>query len=128
MWTRNNLNRLADTEQLGAALRIITGGLNQLRDVKDHFAQAQTCICVGCTLPPRTNRCLVTTGNNWTPFMLTVRFSVSAARFEELNPGMKASDIPANTVIRVCENDLCGQNVCPPGTQAPAGTQAPHRL
>ncbi len=119
IWTRNNLNRFADTDQLGSALRIVTGGLNDLRNVKENYARAQTCICEGCTLPPRVNRCLATTGRNWTTMTLFARFSINAGRFEELNPGMSASNIPPETVIRVCENDICGQNVCPPGTPRP---------
>jgi len=113
VWNRNNLNRFADTEQLGSALRIVTGGLNDLRNVKENYARAQTCICEGCTLPPRVNRCLATTGRNWSTMTLFARFSLNAGRFEELNPGLSASNIPPDTVIRVCENDICGQNTCP---------------
>jgi hypothetical protein len=119
IWKRNNLNRMADTEAIGTALRIITGGLNELRTVKENMARAQTCICVGCTLPPIVNRCLATTGRNWMALTLFARFNINAGRFEELNPGLSARDIPPDTVIRVCENDICGQNVCPPGTPRP---------
>ena len=119
VWTRNNLNRLADTEQLGEALRVVTGGLNNLRNVQNDYARAQICICEGCTLPPRVNHCLTTTGRHWTANHLLVRYYISARRFEQLNPGMSANNIPSNTVIRICDSDICGPNPCPPGTPLP---------